>query len=82
MPAQADGVVAAFTVRLRLAFADCAVGLVESVTVTATSAVPAELAAGVPVIAPVELLIDKPLGNPVAVYVYGVVPPDAVMDAE
>jgi hypothetical protein len=35
----------------------------------------------VPVIAPVELLIDKPLGSPLALYVYGVVPPDAVIEA-
>jgi hypothetical protein len=44
--------------------ADCAVGLVESVTLIATVDVPA--AVGVPVIAPVELPIDKPLGSPLA----------------
>jgi hypothetical protein len=59
----------AATVRLRVAVADCAVGWVESVTVIATDAIPTELCAGVPVIAPVELLIDKPLGRPVALNV-------------
>ena len=39
-------------------------GCVESITVTATVAVPTEDV--VPLIAPVELLIDKPLGNPLA----------------
>ena len=38
----------------------------ESVTVNFTDAVPAEPAAGVPVIAPVEPLIARPAGNPVA----------------
>jgi hypothetical protein len=66
MLAQADGVEAAFTVRLSVVFADCGVGCVESVTVIATGAVPTAVAAGVPVIAPVELLIDKPVGSPVA----------------
>jgi hypothetical protein len=42
------------------------VGCVESVTVITTDAVPTEFCAGVPVIAPVELLIDKPLGRPLA----------------
>jgi hypothetical protein len=56
----------AITVRLKVAFADCAVGCVESVTVITTDAVPTEFCAGVPVIAPVELLIDKPLGRPLA----------------
>jgi len=63
-----------------LAVADCCVGLVESWTVTATEAVPAEPCAGVPVIAPVELLIDSPLGRPLALYIYGVVPPVAVIE--
>ena len=54
------------TVRLKVAFADCAVGLVESFTVIATDLVPTELFAGVPVIAPVDLPIDSPLGRPVA----------------
>jgi hypothetical protein len=52
----------------RLDVAFWAVGVVESVTVIATDAVPTELCAGVPVIAPVELLIDKPLGKPLALY--------------
>jgi len=69
MPEHADGVVAAFTVRLRVVFADWAVGSVASITVTATEAVPTEVAAGVPVIAPVELPIDRPVGRPVALYV-------------
>jgi hypothetical protein len=38
-------------------------------------AVPAEL--GVPVMVPVALLIDRPLGSLVALKVYGVVPPAA-----
>lgn len=57
---------AAFTVMLRLAVADCAVGLVESVTVIFTESVPTALCAGVPVIEPVVLLIERPLGRPVA----------------
>jgi hypothetical protein len=52
----------------RLDVAFWAVGVVESVTVIATDAVPPDLCAGVPVIAPVELLIDKPLGKPLALY--------------
>jgi hypothetical protein len=43
--------------------ADCGDGCVESVTFMVTDAVPAELCAGVPVIAPVALLMDKPLGR-------------------
>jgi hypothetical protein len=66
MPEHADGVVAASTVRLKLALADCGVGLVESVTVISTEAVPTEVAAGVPVIAPVEVPIERPLGSPLA----------------
>jgi hypothetical protein len=57
------------TVMLRLDVADCGVGIVESVTVTATAAVPTELDGGVPVIAPVELLIASPLGRLLALYV-------------
>jgi hypothetical protein len=64
MPAHADGAVAAFTVKFRLALADSGVGLVESVTVIPTEAVPTEVAAGVPVIAPVELPIERSLGSP------------------
>lgn len=58
------GPVAAAIAICRLDVADCAVGLVESVTLIATVDVPA--AVGVPVIAPVELPIDKPLGSPLA----------------
>ena len=50
----------------RLVVADCSVGLVESVTAIVTDTVPA--AAGAPEIAPVELLIVKPLGRPLALY--------------
>jgi hypothetical protein len=50
----------------KLAVADSRSYLEESVTVIATDAVPTELCAGVPEIAPVELLIDKPLGKPLA----------------
>ena len=56
---------AALTVRLSVAFADCG-GRPESVTVMATDEVPAALCAGVPVIAPVVVLIESPLGRPVA----------------
>ena len=54
------------TVRLRVTCADCAVGKPASVTVIVTCAVPAVFAPGVPVMAPVELLIESPLGRPVA----------------
>ena len=50
----------------RLEVADFGVGLVESFTVIDTDAVPTELCTGVPVIAPVALLIDSPLGKPLA----------------
>ena len=53
-----------------------AVGVVESVTVTTTLLlVPA--VCGVPLITPVDELIDKPDGRPVADQLYGVVPPAA-----
>jgi len=55
---------AAATVICRSDVADSAVGVVESLTVIAAIDVPA--AVGVPVIAPVELLIDNPLGSPLA----------------
>jgi hypothetical protein len=48
---------------LKVAFADCGVGWPESVTVTAAEAVPTEFCAGVPAIAPVEVLMDNPLGR-------------------
>jgi hypothetical protein len=58
-----------FTVLVR------AVGVVESLTVTATVLVAA--AVGVPLITPVVWLILKPGCNPVADQVYGEVPPVA-----
>jgi hypothetical protein len=60
------GAAAAATTMLSVAVADCAVGAAESFTVTAIESVPTELAAGVPLIAPVVLLIDRPLGSPMA----------------
>lgn len=56
---------AAIAIR-RVDVADFGVGWVESFTVKDTDTVPTELCAGVPVIAPVELLIDSPLGRPLA----------------
>jgi hypothetical protein len=56
----------ALIVILKLAFAVCIVGWVESVTVTDTEAAPTAVV--VPEIAPVELLIDNPLGKPLALY--------------
>ena len=55
--------VAGLILRLKLEAADCGEGCVESVTLMVTDAVPTELCAGVPVIAPVALLMDKPLGR-------------------
>jgi hypothetical protein len=57
---------AVLIVTLKLAVAVCIVGWVESVAATVTEAVPTTVV--VPVIAPVELLIDNPLGNPLALY--------------
>jgi hypothetical protein len=51
---------------LRLEVADCGDGVVESATLMVTEAVPTELWLGVPVMAPVALLMDKPLGRLVA----------------
>jgi hypothetical protein len=48
-------------VKLEFDVAVCAVGVVESVTVIATEAVPTTFE--VPVTAPVELLIDRPEGR-------------------
>ena len=62
------GATAAAIVICRFAVAVWTVGEVESVTLIATVVVPTELCAGVPVIAPVELLIDNPLGRPLALY--------------
>jgi hypothetical protein len=61
------------TVRLRVAVAVCGVPFVESVTVMVTLAVP--VAVGVPEIVPVTALMERPLGNPVALKVKGVRPP-------
>jgi hypothetical protein len=47
----------------RVEAADWGEGCVESVTLIVTEAVPIELCAGVPVIAPVELLMVNPLGK-------------------
>jgi hypothetical protein len=55
---------AALIVILKFDVAVSIVGWVESVTVTDTVAVPTVVV--VPVIAPVELLIDSPLGRPLA----------------
>jgi hypothetical protein len=52
---------------LKLDVAVCAVGVVESVTVSDTVAVPNTVVE--PVIAPVELLIISPLGSPLALNV-------------
>ena len=65
----AGGVDAALILMLRLAVADCDDGWVESVTFTVADHVPAEFCAGVPLIVPVPLLIDKPLGRLPALYV-------------
>ena len=67
------------TVRLMLAVATCC-GLLASLTVKVTPVVPA--AVGVPEMAPVELFKDRPAGRPVAVQVYGDVPPTADSVAE
>jgi hypothetical protein len=55
------------------------VGVLESVTVIEGVLVPE--AVGVPEMAPEELML-RPAGNPVAVQVYGAVPPPATMAAE
>ena len=59
----------------RFAVALCC-GVAESFTVTATMLVPAD--EGVPLIKPVEALIERFAGNPVADQVNGVVPPLAL----
>ena len=63
---QAEPAVGAAMVTDKLTEADCAVGRVESVTVAVTGEVPSALTAGVPVIAPVVWLMDRPLGRPLA----------------
>ena len=55
--------VAALILMLRLEVADWGDGWVESVTLMVTEVVPMELSAGVPVMAPVEPLMDKPAGR-------------------
>jgi len=64
---QATPAVAVLIVMLKLDVAVCAVGVVESVTVTDTVAVSTVVVE--PVIAPVELLIVNPLGRPLALNV-------------
>jgi hypothetical protein len=59
----------ALILMLRLAVADCDEGWLESVTFTVADHVPTEFCAGVPVIVPVPLLIDRPLGRLLALYV-------------
>jgi hypothetical protein len=53
------------TLMLRLDVADCGEGE-ESATLIVAVAVPMELGVGVPVMAPLEPLIDKPPGKPLA----------------
>ncbi len=67
---------AGLMVRLSVTLAVWAVGEVESVTLIVT--LPLLAAAGVPVMAPVEALIESGVGSPVADQVYGFVPPVAV----
>ena len=63
----------AMIVITRLAVALRWVGLVESVTVTTAVLLPAVV--GLPPITPVDALMLRPVGSPVADQVYGVVPP-------
>jgi hypothetical protein len=51
---------------LRFVVADCEEGWLESVTLMVAEAVPVESCAGVPVITPVELAIERPPGSPLA----------------
>ena len=60
---------AASIVRVRSAVAVCAVGVVESITVTITDAGPTSAWMGFPVIVPDVALIVNPLGSPVALNV-------------
>jgi hypothetical protein len=79
MPAGSDAVVMlrGRTILIeRLTVIERCVGLVESVTVIAAVVVPA--AAGIPVIWPVDTLMPRPDGSPLADQVYGPVPPPAV----
>lgn len=70
---------AGLMVKVKLAVA-VSFGLVESVTVSVTVEVPVPETVGIPVIWPVALR-ERPAGSPVAVNVYGVVPPVAVTAA-
>jgi hypothetical protein len=64
--ANATGLVPGLMLILRLELADCEDGWVESVTLTVAETVPTEFCAGIPVIIPVEALMDRPLGRFVA----------------
>jgi hypothetical protein len=70
MPAGREVVVtvreAGLILMLRLELADWEDGWVESVTLTVADAVPTEFCAGIPVIIPVEALMDRPPGRFVA----------------
>ena len=70
-----SGPEAIFNVRVTVAV--CGVGVVESVALMIT--LPLLAAVGVPVIAPVPALIERPAGRPVADQVYGAIPPVAAM---
>jgi len=61
MPAQEANAGGWLMVMLSIAFAVCTDGVLESVTPTTTEVVPP--CVGVPVIAPVAVLIDNPLGR-------------------
>src|SRR5690242_17978089 len=65
---------------VKLLLTERCVGLVESVTVTCTGKDPA--AVGMPEITPAAAASVSPLGKPVALHVYGVVPPAAVRVTE
>jgi hypothetical protein len=64
--ASAAGLAAGPMLMLKLELADWEDGWVESVTLTVAEAVPTEFCAGIPVIIPVEVLMDRPLGRLVA----------------
>src|SRR6202042_1757339 len=78
---QAEGLVAELIVSPSVTDALC-LGADASVTVNLTCVVPVALCAGVPVIAPVDALIDRPLGSSLALNAYGFVPPLAARLAE
>jgi hypothetical protein len=64
--AGAAGLAAGLMLMLRRELADWEDGWVESVTLTVAEAVPTEFCAGIPVIIPVEALIERPPGRFVA----------------